>query len=198
MSDDRKEGLAAAVEAILAKTPETQAGALRVLRAEQLALIPSAAELALHEDPESAERAGPGRPPGSRNRRTDEWVRFISARYRDPRLFLAEAFNRPAAELAAELGCDRLEAFKLQLVAAKELAPFMAQKQPIAVQVQQNGEVRLTLVAPERRPIPQPGDGAKVINARVERVTPEDPAPEENQSLSAPPRAELDKGELDK
>lgn len=187
MAEGPKDGLVAAVEQVLGKIPETQAGAARVLRAEQLALIPSAAELAFQGDPQRAERDGPGRPPGSRNKRTGELVRFIAANYRHPLMFLAETFNRPALELARELGCSVEEAFKMQLVAAKELAPYVAQKQPIAVQVQASGEVRLTLVAPEKRPAARPGDGAKVINATVE-----------NQPLSAPLGANLDREDLDR
>lgn len=187
MADEPKTGLAAAVEQVLGKIPETEGGAARVLRAEQLALIPSATELAFHADPVRAERDGPGRPPGSRNKRTAELVRFISANYRHPLLFLAETFNRPASELAAALKCSIEEAFKMQLVAAKELAPYVAQKQPIAVQVQASGEVRLTLVTPQKRPGARPGDGAKVISGTVV-----------NQPLSAPDQSHLDKEDLDR
>lgn len=166
MAEDRKEGLAAAVDALMGQTGQTQgrAEALAAMRAEQLALLPSpvAIEDAAAGD-EQAQRRGPGRPAGSRNRSTNDWVDFIAARYRSPLLFLAETFTRPAAQLAAELGCDRLEAFKLQVTAAKELAPYMHQKQPVAVAISAEGEVTLHLVMPRPAAPTQPGDGAILI-----------------------------------
>lgn len=185
MADDREAGLIAAVDLILARTPGSQGEASRVLRAEQLALIPSATELAFQTDAERAERSGPGRPPGSRNKSTEDWTRFLTANYRDPRLFLAEAYSRPAAELGRELNCSTEAAFKLQLVAAKELLPYVGQKQPVAIAISSEREVTLVLVAPERRPAPTPGDGARLIAATVE-----------DQALSPPEDPELDNTEL--
>jgi hypothetical protein len=174
MSDDRKEGLGAAVRIILDKTGLTQpeaAAATAAMRAEQLALIPSEAAIAdATGTDDQAQRSGPGRPPGSRNRRTEEWVDFISSRYRSPLLFLAETFTRPVAQLASELGTDRLEAFKIQVAAAKELAPYLHQKQPLAVAVKADGEVQLVIAAPAAAPIAAPGDGAVVINGEATEI----------------------------
>lgn len=169
MAEDAKEGLAAAVDLLMG---QTQAGT-GARAAEQLALLPSASAVEdASADDEAAERSGPGRPPGSRNKRTQDWVDFIGARYRSPLLFLAETFTRPVELLARELGTTKLEAFKLQVDAAKNLAPFVHQKQPLAVQVSASGEVLLTIVAPG---VSAPGDGAKLLEAEVV------PTSEENQ-----------------
>jgi hypothetical protein len=171
MAEDRKEGLAAAVALLMPETGQTQgrAEALAALRGEQLALLPS--PIAIEDagaDEDGARRAGPGRPPGSRNRSTNEWVDFIAARYRSPLLFLAEAYTRPAQQLAAELGCDRVEAFKLQVKAAETLAPYMHQKQPLAVAISTEGEVTLMLVQPAPAAPAQPGDRAILIENETE------------------------------
>ena len=57
------------------------------------------------------------------------------AKHRSPLEVLAEAYSRPVKELATELGCDVLDAYKIQLLAAKELAPYIHQKMPVAVDV---------------------------------------------------------------
>ncbi|KKL91822.1 hypothetical protein LCGC14_1890840 [marine sediment metagenome] len=88
---------------------------------------------------------GPGRPPGARNRRTDEWVDYLLARYRSPLIVLAEMYSRSVGELVKEVGCTKLEAIKLQIFAAEKLAPFVHQKQPLAIQVDAHGVVRLVI-----------------------------------------------------
>ena len=88
---------------------------------------------------------GPGRPKGSRNKRTDEWVDYLLRGRRPPLLVLAETYSRPVDQLADELSITKGEAFKLQLLAAKELAPYVHQKQPLAIQVDERGVVRLVI-----------------------------------------------------
>lgn len=82
-------------------------------------------------------RSGPqgGRPLGSRNRRTEEWTNFILAQYRSPLVVMAETYSMPVHELAAKLNCDPLDAFKAQQAAAAALAPYLHQRQPMAVEV---------------------------------------------------------------
>lgn len=162
MANDKGEkmGLAAAVELTRAESVVERA-------AEQLSLLPSpvAVEMAADQDGEGeiAQRRGPGRPPGSRNKRTEEWCDFILSRYRSPLLFLAEAYSRPVEVLAAELGCSNLDAFKAQKSAAEALAPFMHQKQPVAVEISETGVVQLILETSSTLPAGVPGDGATVI-----------------------------------
>lgn len=156
--------------------------------AEQLSLLPSAAAAKMagdqSADGEVAQRRGPGRPPGSRNKRTEEWCDFILGRYRSPMLFLAEAYSRPVEVLAAELGCDKLDAFKAQTAAALALAPFLHQKQPVAVEITDTGVVQLILEVPAEVDLGG-GDGL-VID--VEEPGEES---EENQPLSGDDKGEV-------
>lgn len=160
-----KLGLQTAVGALMERG---EAGDL-ARRAEQLSLLPSDAALGdVAASDEAAQRHGPGRPAGSRNRRTDEWMEFILARYRSPLVFLAEAYTRPVAQLASELACTREEAFKLQVTAARELAPYLHQKQPVAVNVSGSGVVSLVIEAPELGAVqPRKGDDALVVEAAI-------------------------------
>lgn len=120
----------------------------------QSALVP-AQQLPLLDEPARNETAAPpgprgaGRPPGAINKRTQEWVDHILGRYQSPLIFLAETYSRPVEQLAQEIGTDKADAFKLQLEAAKQLAPYLHQKQPLAVQVDSKGVVQIVLEAPD-------------------------------------------------
>jgi hypothetical protein len=85
----------------------------------------------------SKARSGPqgGRPAGSRNRRTEEWVQHLLSRYRSPLVGLLEIYSRPVGELCGILDCDPLEAFKVQQAAMIAALPYIHQKQPMAVNV---------------------------------------------------------------
>lgn len=90
---------------------------------------------------------------------------------------LAEIYSRPVDVLAAELGCDRLEAFRMQLSAAEKLAPFVHAKQPVAIQIDPSGVVKLIIetAAPELAGDPgdDDDDGAGlVIEGKVLDITP--------------------------
>lgn len=117
-----------------------------------------------------------GRPPGARNKSTDDWVDYIRARYRSPLEMLAETFSRHVDDLARELGISKKDAFAFQLQAAKELAPYMHSKMPQALTI--DGTADITLILEGGAPGLQagaPGDGAVVID--VESI-------EENQEVS--------------
>jgi len=150
--DDVKPGLNAA---IVRARELVRSAALEELSPQQLPLIPvqSAEDGVATGDaatPDQETRRGPGRPKGSRNRRTDEWVNFLLSRYQSPLVVLAETYSRPVAVLAAELNCDIIEAARIQLQAAKELAPYLHQKLPMADTDGQQGAVELTFrVSPE-------------------------------------------------
>lgn len=124
-----KLGVVAAAEAVAGETGGGPPGA----EAEQLELLP------LPLDSAGAPTTGGrgGRPAGSRNRRTAEWIDWLLGRHRSPLEVLAAAYSLPVEELARRLGCDRLEAFRVQMDAAKALAPYLHQRLPIAVQVDQ-------------------------------------------------------------
>lgn len=161
MAEGSKLGLQTAIAAIR----EANDDALPDRIAEQQALWPSAVSAEQAGDQAGdgpAERSGPGRPPGSRNRSTLQWTDFILRNYRSPLLFLAEAYTRPAEILAAELGCTKEDAFKIQVSAARELAPYVHQKQPVAVNVDAHGVVTLVIEGGAPRSY-VPGDDATTV-----------------------------------
>ena len=151
MTDETREGLGAALAAIGACDPPGS-------DAEQGEFFDDVEPKMLTSSNVGAGRACVGRPPGSRNRRTEEWVRYLQSRYSSPLVGLAEIWSRSPADLARELelfervsdegGCgivtdssgtpvlagDALErAMRMQMTAMKEALPYGHQKQAIAV-----------------------------------------------------------------
>lgn len=132
----RTDGMAAAVEQAMADQP-----AAPIARVEQLPLLPAndlddlpegrAARQAAMRAPRKA-----GRPAGAVNRSTKEWREFLLQRYPSPLQVLCETYNRAVSDIAAELGCTRLEAFRIQIQAAAEAAPYLHGKMPVEVHVQ--------------------------------------------------------------
>lgn len=83
------------------------------------------------ETPEGQAKAvmrvrSPGRPPGSRNKRTERAVRFLLSRHRDPREVLLEIAEANVFDLAAMLGCDLLAALQEKRLAAIGVLPYVA------------------------------------------------------------------------
>lgn len=174
----RDDGLGGALREALERDRLRRAGAS--VPAGQLPLIPIA-----HEDDDDAaenqvarEPGRGGRPKGSRNRSTEAWREFLGNRYRSPLEVLAEIYSRPVGELAAEIGCTKLEALTLQQRAAAESAPYWHQKQPLAMQIDGRGVVQLVLEAPgaPQRAV-ENGRNDLVLEARI--------IDEANQSLSS-------------
>lgn len=79
--------------------------------------------------------AGRGRPRGSRNKSTAELVKLISATGRHPLLAMAEIVSTPIDVIARTLGCKKIEAAEYHRKVMNDLAQYVAQKQPTAVQV---------------------------------------------------------------
>lgn len=129
---------------------------------------------------------GRGRPPGSRNRSTEDWSRYLLTRYRSPLIGLAEIAQASPAAMVAELGgaeaCSLLDALKVIMQAQQALAPYLHQKQPTAID---GGGVGLMTV------IIQSGAGAEAAQAFDIRPIEES---EEYQSLSHEDRARLEDG----
>ncbi len=167
-------GIRAAVEAVGAGEPPKPA--------EQLALMPLPAiggAVTLDDAPEGPNR-GPGRPPGARNKRTEEWIGYLSSRYRSPLVVLAEIYSRPTEEIARALQCKKAEAFGMQLEAAKQSLPYWHQKLPQAIEIEGRNLVGLTLIV-------QDAPAAAEPPTEIARVIEHQP----NQQLSAKPKGRV-------
>lgn len=92
-----------------------------------------------------AEKRGPGRPPGARNKRTEAWAEYLLARYGSPLEVLMQIANMPIVELVAGLGCSALEALQEKRHAAIALAPYIHQRQAVAVDLTGAPAINLTI-----------------------------------------------------
>lgn len=146
------------IKAVLADAAPQNSSVPGAVDAVQLPLLPISqvgqgdAERA---DSVSADR-GAGRPLGSKNKSTAAWREYLGVRYTSPLIAMAETYSRSVHDLARELGFtndkgrtakpeELLELFKLQLQCAKELAPYMHQKQPMAIEAQGDGLMKLVI-----------------------------------------------------
>jgi hypothetical protein len=153
---------------------------------------PAARQLPLLAPPEPVEAAGPkepprgpGRPPGSINRRTKDFADYLLKRYADPREVLAVMYSRTPAQFAAEIGIKKpsaeqlIEIIRLQKSCAEAVAPYVASKMPVAVEVSSKGIVQLV--------IERAGEKAQPMGAAADRiidVTPIAAGAEEKQGKS--------------
>lgn len=78
---------------------------------------------------------GPGRPRGSLSKSTKEIIKLIQAHGANPILGMAKIVATPIDVIAATLGCTKLEAAEYQRKVRADLAPYVAQKLPTAVQI---------------------------------------------------------------
>lgn len=91
----------------------------------------------------------PGRPKGSKNRRTEAVTAWLLTQHRHPLSVMMEAYSMSPADFAKAIGINSpdpdtlLDIVKLQLRMAEAVAPYVAQKLPQAVQVE--GGAALTL-----------------------------------------------------
>lgn len=125
-NDGEKVGLSAAVNRAMAQDDGPPAS-----DAEQMSLLPLDRPAKEIGDVAMPQR-GPGRPMGATNKRTQVWADFLLSQYSSPLQMLAETISMPLEDLAGRLKCDKADAFKIQLLAAKELAPYLHQKLPVA------------------------------------------------------------------
>lgn len=156
MSDleNHKTGISAAVDLALAEADGDDLG----WSGQQLSLLAS-------DSIEIAAERGRGRPPGSQNKNTLDWAKYIGARYTNPLIFLAETYCRPVAELAKELGCSKEKAYSFQLAAATKMTEYTNQKMPTAVELGMDGDVMLTINTTWTKPDGQPGDNAQDLGS---------------------------------
>lgn len=113
----------------------------------------------------------PGRPPGAKNRNSQEWATFILTRFRSPLLAMAEMASRPVGDLAAELQCSREEAARVILTAARDLAPYLHSRQPQAIDMPEGAGFTIVINS---------GDGGAASRAGTVEAMPI----EQNQVLS--------------
>lgn len=91
----------------------------------------------------------PGRPKGSKNRRTEAVTAWLLTQHRHPLSVMMEAYSMSPRDFAQAIGISSpdpdtlLDIVKLQLRMAEAVAPYVAQKLPQAVQVE--GGAALTL-----------------------------------------------------
>lgn len=184
---DEKSGIASALDDVEIGEPPGES-------VEQLPLIPASEVAAsIGEAIAASTPRGPGRPPGSPNKRTKAWTDYILSRYQSPLVVLAETYSRKIGDLVTELDCDPLEAFKLQLDAARALAPYVHQKQPIAVDTSNIGAIPLVIQLGGGEPVAPDGSNAIVIDGEVIDVE-----EAKKQALTTPDQGDLDNPELDK
>jgi hypothetical protein len=169
VADERtgiKTAIAEVAEAVNATEPEAAD--------EQLPLL----SLPMVQDEQAAPRTAtgkPGRPPGARNKSTEEWKHLFLTKYRSPLFAAGELYSRPVEQLAADLGLDwarldfdqKVRLLTFQRDTALGVMPFVHSKQPLAVQVDSKGIVQVILSPVERESTPQPGDRAADAGDRV-------------------------------
>ncbi len=103
---------------------------------------------------------GRGRPPGAKNKNTEAWREYLLARYSSPLEALAQISSMSVKELGERMAdmCGwskpytltwdhAMELLKLQLNAAKELAPYVHQKMPLALEGGEGGLIQLVINA---------------------------------------------------
>lgn len=91
--------------------------------------------LEVEEDELEGGERRPGRPKGARNKRTEDFIGYLRARYRSPLEGLAVTWSRPALQLAAELDCTLKEAAELQTEAMRAALPYWEQRLPIKLDI---------------------------------------------------------------
>lgn len=82
---------------------------------------------------------GPGRPAGSRNRSSDDVVRYLQATRRSPLLALQDVVDMGPLGVRRAFGLKPAEAADFWRKCADSLAPYVAKKQPQAVELSGEG-----------------------------------------------------------
>jgi hypothetical protein len=94
---------------------------------------------------------GVGRPPGARNKRTEEFRQELAAMGALPGLFLAKLirdYQHDRKELAQRLGVESGPLFEKVVHAAETLLPYCEQKLPVDVKVDGKGAMVFAMVDP--------------------------------------------------
>lgn len=147
MADDGKEGLATAVETVgIGDPPDDESQQLDLIGPDD-----DGEALAFGQTMDGLERRrGPGRPAGSKNKRTEEWLEYLQSQYTSPLVALAKTWSADTEKLAAKLRTSREKAFEIQQSAARASLPYWHQKQPVAVEIDAKGHATIEMhVSPQ-------------------------------------------------
>lgn len=87
-----------------------------------------------------------GRKPGSKNRQNRAFQEYLLQFGPQPGVTQMRFLGRPVEQLAAELGCSKLEAAQLQIRCDDNLLPYFASKMPVAVAVRHEGDVTINFI----------------------------------------------------
>ena len=165
MSEQHKEGLAAALKVSTAAHPSAPPGTAEeqldlheLLGLRKPAPVPTA-----NCNQMPARRGGPGRPPGVRNRRTEEWINYLLSKYTSPVEVMLRVANMGVEDLRGALSCSAAEALEIILKAANYSAPFVHARSPEIGIIADPAKVAWGGV-PEP-PQPSPGDDARDVTA---------------------------------
>lgn len=106
-----------------------------------------------------------GRPPGSRNRRDEDIARLLLERFGDPLAHQVAVATMGVDELAAALGCSRIEALAEKRLAAQVVMPYLHSRKPLAVDVTNHKAISLTINTGAAAPAPvgQQDDAARTV-----------------------------------
>lgn len=134
-----------------ATTPAADAGGVQAELLGEVAADPAHGA----GDGQAIERTGKaGRPKGAKNRSTAETVRYLLTFGQGPLVGMAKIVNMidqttgfPDFRRIAELiGSEREEAAKFWASCARELAPYMHQKLPMAVDIKTGADLKVLII----------------------------------------------------
>jgi len=134
MSGGVRTGLETALEAHTEEEGVVQSSLFDVLHEEETGKLDAPSPLT------KAVGAAPKRTRG-KNRRTEAVTAWLLSQHRHPLSVMMEAYSMTPAQLAKSIGIKEpdadtlLDLFKLQMRMAEAVAPYVAQRQPQAVQV---------------------------------------------------------------
>lgn len=103
-----------------------------------------------------------GRPPGARNKRTEDLAAYILGRHRHPIVAAAEIVDTPIPALAQALCCDRLEAAQYQRQCMEFVARYTLQAMPQAIRVDGATAGQLMVINMQA---PRPGEAGALLSA---------------------------------
>ena len=100
-----------------------------------------ASRLAIVADARDQRRRG--RPPGAKNKRTDDFKRWVLASGRHPAAFMVEVYSTPTEVLMDLSGKTYLECLDRQIRCAENIQPYMESKKPVDVNIDATGDFNL-------------------------------------------------------